>query len=68
MQATVKRISIAIFYLVLIVVQKSGYLYAKESIYVSLNPPVVLPDGSEFKTWRLSTPELTMLTSGILVL
>ncbi|MGB2809218.1 MAG: DUF1565 domain-containing protein, partial [Sedimentisphaerales bacterium] len=55
MQATVKRISIAILCLSFFIVEKSSELYAQESIYVSLNPPVILPDGSEFKTWSDKT-------------
>jgi len=55
MQATVKRISIAIFCLSFFAVLGTSELYSQESIYVSLNPPVILPDGSEFKTWSDKT-------------
>ncbi|MHC4110589.1 MAG: right-handed parallel beta-helix repeat-containing protein [Planctomycetota bacterium] len=51
MQVKVKRIGIAIFCFSAFFVLVTGGLYGQESIYVSLNPPVVLPDGSEFKTW-----------------
>jgi alpha-N-arabinofuranosidase len=55
MQANVKRIVIAIFYLLFFTVPGTSELYSRESIYVSLNPPVILPDGSEFKTWSDKT-------------
>ncbi|MDH4239994.1 MAG: right-handed parallel beta-helix repeat-containing protein [Phycisphaerae bacterium] len=55
MQVKVKRISKAIFCLSFFSVLGASGLYAQESIYVSLNPPVVLPDGSEFKTWSDKT-------------
>ena len=51
MQANVKRNVIAILCLSFFIVQGAGELYSQESIYISLSPPVVLPDGSEFKTW-----------------
>ena len=51
MQAKVKRVSIAVFCLSFFTVLGTSGLYGQESIYVSLNPPVVLPDGGEFKTW-----------------
>jgi alpha-N-arabinofuranosidase len=55
MQAKVKRISIAVFYLSFFNVLGGSGLYGQESIYVSMNPPVILPDGSEFRTWSDKT-------------
>jgi hypothetical protein len=55
MQATVKRISIAIFCLSFFIVPGTSELYGRGGIYVSLNPSVILPDGSEFKTWHDKT-------------
>jgi len=55
MQTNVKQIVRAIFCLSLFIVPGASGLYAQESIYVSLNPPVILPDGSEFKTWSAKT-------------
>ena len=55
MQAKFKQIVIAIFCLSLFIPAKTSELYAQGNIYVSLNPPVVLPDGSEFKTWSDKT-------------
>ena len=51
MQANVKRISIAVFCLSFFILPGAGGLYARENIYISLNPPVILPDASVFKTW-----------------
>jgi len=55
MQANVKRNVIAILCLSFFIMQGAGEIYSRESIYVSLSPPVILPDGSEFKTWSDKT-------------
>jgi len=55
MQVKIKRIVIALSYLWLLITLKPVGLYAQESIYLSLNPHVILPDGSEFKTWNDKT-------------
>lgn len=55
MQAKVKRISIAVFCLSCFTVLGGSGLYGRGGIYVSLNPSVILPDGSEFKTWSDKT-------------
>ena len=55
MQAKVKRIVVTLSCLWLFIALKPVGLYAQKGIYVSLNPPVILPDGGEFKTWSDKT-------------
>ena len=55
MQANVKRVVIVIFCLSFFIPTRIGDLYAGSNVYVSLNPPVILPDGGEFKTWSDKT-------------
>ncbi len=50
-----KQIVIALSCLSLFIALKPGELYAQKGVYVSLNPPVILPDGSDFKTWSDQT-------------
>jgi len=55
MYAKVKRIIAALASLCLFTLPGTTELYAQESDYISLSPPVILPDGSEFKSWREQT-------------
>ena len=55
MHAKVKRIIAALAYLCLFALPGTTELYAQESDYISLSHPVILPDGSEFKSWREQT-------------
>ncbi|MBA7668743.1 hypothetical protein ES703_76858 [subsurface metagenome] len=55
MYAKAKQIIITVFCLFLFALPKAAEVNAQEDNYISLNPPVMLPDGSEFKTWRVHT-------------
>jgi hypothetical protein len=55
MRRKVKQVIISVCGLLLFSLSISSNLYAGESDYISLSPAVVLPDGSEFKTWSHRT-------------
>ena len=50
-----KKFTITVFCLFLLTFPHTIELYAQEGNYISLNPSVMLPDGSEFKSWRDET-------------
>ncbi|MHC4461400.1 MAG: right-handed parallel beta-helix repeat-containing protein [Planctomycetota bacterium] len=55
MYAKAKQIFIAVFCLFVFALSKTAEVNAQEENYISLNPSVMLPDGSEFKTWSVRT-------------
>ena len=55
MYVKAKHIFIVVFCLFVFALPETAELNAQEDNYILLNPSVMLPDGSEFKTWSVRT-------------